>query len=57
MNIDLIFGRPLQTSSEWLKELREVVLRFNEVPHLSLYELTVEKGTPLDKDVRKGKGK
>lgn len=54
-NIDLIFGRPSQTTSAWIAELHEVFLRFPKVPHVSLYELTVEKGTPLYKEVRQGR--
>ena len=29
--------------------------KYPTLPHVSLYELTVERGTPLEKDVRKGR--
>ncbi len=51
---DLIFARPKQKAVEWTKELDDFLHRFPQLPHLSLYELTVEKGTPLHKAVQKG---
>ena len=39
---------------QWRDELHYVFNQFPSIPHTSLYELTVEKGTPLEKDVRKG---
>ena len=42
-SIDLIYARPNQTLKEWQQELTQALL-FN-LPHLSLYELTIEGGT------------
>ncbi len=42
-SIDLIYARPNQTLDLWQKEL-DFALSFN-LPHLSLYELTIEEGT------------
>ena len=49
VSIDLIFGRPRQTVSDCLAELNEA-LKFC-ADHLSLYQLTIKKGTPLFKQV------
>jgi putative oxygen-independent coproporphyrinogen III oxidase len=46
-SFDLIYARPNQTVSDWLKELSEALsLAAN---HISLYQLTIEKGTPFYK--------
>ena len=45
INIDLIYGRPHQTCPAWEKELKQA-LSLN-LPHYSLYQLTLEQGTPL----------
>lgn len=42
-SFDLIYARPNQTLKQWQKEL-ELALSFNS-KHLSLYQLTIEKGT------------
>ncbi len=44
-SFDLIYARPQQTVSEWEKELREAIKLAGD--HLSLYQLTIEKGTPF----------
>jgi len=44
-SFDLIYARPKQTLKSWQKEL-EQALAINS-PHLSLYQLTIEKGTPF----------
>lgn len=44
-SFDLIYARPQQTAAEWEKELREALLLAGD--HLSLYQLTIEKGTPF----------
>lgn len=49
LSVDLIYGWPGQEISGWKKEL-ESVISFGP-DHISCYELTVEKGTPLDKAV------
>lgn len=46
-SIDLIYARPNQTTDDWEKELTQV-LSF-DVPHISLYQLTVEQGTAFDR--------
>jgi oxygen-independent coproporphyrinogen-3 oxidase len=45
MSFDLIYARPNQTVEAWDKELREAVSY--AVDHLSLYQLTIEEGTPF----------
>ena len=42
---DLIFGRPQHTLEVWLEELKTLVML--GLPHLSMYQLTVERGTRL----------
>jgi len=44
-SIDLIYARPNQTLSDWEKELTQAIKLSPN--HLSLYELTIEKGTPF----------
>ncbi|GJE25551.1 radical SAM family heme chaperone HemW [Methylobacterium organophilum] len=44
-SFDLIYARPGQTPQAWEKELREAIARAAE--HLSLYQLTIEPGTPF----------
>ncbi len=53
LNLDLIYGIPGQTLKSWEESL-DFVLSF-EPEHLSLYSLTVEKGTKLEKWVQEGK--
>mgnify|MGYP001163026084 FL=1 len=50
----MIFARPEQTVDNWKEELQQVFQKFPWIPHVSLYELTVEKGTQLWKDVKNG---
>ena len=45
VSIDLIYARPQQTWEQWEKELNEA-LSFN-LPHYSLYQLTIEEKTPF----------
>lgn len=45
MSFDLIYARPNQTVEEWERELKEAVSY--AVDHLSLYQLTIEEGTPF----------
>ncbi|MCF3643172.1 radical SAM family heme chaperone HemW [Rhizobium sp. TRM95111] len=45
MSFDLIYARPNQTVEAWDRELREAVSY--AVDHLSLYQLTIEEGTPF----------
>jgi oxygen-independent coproporphyrinogen-3 oxidase len=45
VSLDLIYARPKQTAKAWREELKEA-LAF-ETEHLSLYQLTIEAGTPF----------
>jgi oxygen-independent coproporphyrinogen-3 oxidase len=52
INLDLIYGVPMQTLTIWRRTLEEALAL---VPaHLSLYALTLEPGTPMDASVRCG---
>jgi oxygen-independent coproporphyrinogen-3 oxidase len=52
INLDLIFGTPGETEAGWIRTLeRSLSLEFD---HLSLYALTVERGTPLSRAVAAG---
>jgi len=44
-SFDLIYARPRQTLSSWSAELKRAVAEAAE--HLSLYQLTIEPGTPF----------
>lgn len=45
MSFDLIYARPEQTPQDWAKELAEAISLAAD--HLSLYQLTIEEGTPF----------
>lgn len=47
IGIDLIHGLPEQTMEQWLADIRQGISLSPE--HLSVYGLTVEEGTPFDK--------
>ena len=51
VSIDLMFGRPGQTLKDWNDELHTICQNFPTLKHMSLYQLTVERGTQLWKDV------
>jgi oxygen-independent coproporphyrinogen-3 oxidase len=53
LSVDLIFGLPHQVERNWRVDLDAALAL--EVPHLSLYGLTVEEGTPLGRAVASGK--
>ena len=53
MSFDLIYGRPNQTIKSWQNELIEAIDM--AVDHLSLYQLTIEEGTPFFKLHEAGK--
>jgi len=55
VNVDLIFGLPGQSEERWRENLFTVI-KLN-VPHISAYNLIVEKGTPLYEIVRSGEVK
>ena len=44
-SFDLIYGRPKQTTNSWKEELNFALEFTNN--HLSLYQLTIERGTPF----------
>jgi oxygen-independent coproporphyrinogen-3 oxidase len=46
-SFDLIYARPEQTLKDWLQELEEAISM--AASHISLYQLTIEKGTPFYK--------
>lgn len=52
LSVDLIFGVPGCTESEWISNL-ETVFQFNIV-HLSCYGLTLEEHTPWNKLIERG---
>ncbi len=52
INLDLIYGLPGQTDESWLSTLDQALAL--ESTHLSCYALTVEEGTRLDVDLRRG---
>lgn len=52
LNLDLIYGLPGQTKDEWKYSLEEAVNLKPE--HISLYALTLEEDTPLQKIIDKG---
>jgi oxygen-independent coproporphyrinogen-3 oxidase len=45
MSFDLIYARPKQTVEAWEAELKQAISY--AVDHLSLYQLTIEEGTPF----------
>ena len=53
VNLDLIYGLPEQALSKWRENLEQALALGPE--HLSLYALTVEEGTPLARDVARGR--
>ena len=52
-SIDLIYGRQHQSLDDWTKELEEALAWRSE--HLSLYQLTIEPGTPFGAKQRAGR--
>lgn len=52
IGIDLIFGAPDQTQSEWRHILKDAIALSPE--HISVYGLTIEPGTNFDKRNQKG---
>jgi putative oxygen-independent coproporphyrinogen III oxidase len=47
VSFDLIYARPGQRPQAWAEELRRAIAR--GVEHLSLYQLTIEPGTPFER--------
>lgn len=52
VSIDLIYGRPGQSAAEWRAELTDALSLGTD--HMSLYQLTIEDGTPFSAMVRTG---
>ncbi|SDT84253.1 radical SAM family heme chaperone HemW [Desulfobacula phenolica] len=52
ISMDLIYGIPFETKTAWLKDLKTAVTLMP--PHLSCYMLTIESGTPLHEQLKKG---
>ncbi|MGK7344245.1 MAG: radical SAM family heme chaperone HemW [Candidatus Nitrospinota bacterium M3_3B_026] len=52
VSVDMMFGLPGQTMKDWMTQLREAMTW--GLSHLSLYQLTPERGTPLETKVREG---
>ncbi|MDC3017942.1 radical SAM family heme chaperone HemW [Paracoccaceae bacterium] len=46
-NLDFIYGRQHQSTTEWRDELLQILSL--DAPHLSLYQLTIEENTNFDK--------
>ena len=55
LSVDLIFGLPDNVPRSWEEDVRRAIEL--EVPHISLYGLTVEKGTPLHRAVGEGRAR
>ncbi len=53
ISIDLIFGLPEQEIASWQESVEEALALGPD--HISLYALTVEQGTPLARDVARGR--
>ena len=53
VSLDMMYGRPGQSLSAWERELKEVFTLGAE--HLSLYALTRETGTALDRAIQRGR--
>ncbi|XP_069785484.1 radical S-adenosyl methionine domain-containing protein 1, mitochondrial [Narcine bancroftii] len=49
-SVDIIFGRPGQSLESWVEELEEILTLCDH--HVSLYQLTLERGTALFKQVQ-----
>ncbi len=45
ISIDLIYGRPKQSTDDWHRELKKALDLVDD--HISVYQLTIEKGTPF----------
>jgi oxygen-independent coproporphyrinogen-3 oxidase len=53
LSFDLIYARPGQTVAAWTAELERALALAAD--HLSLYQLTIEPGTPFHADVARGR--
>jgi len=55
LSVDLIFGLPAHLGRDWSEDLAGALAL--DAPHVSLYGLSVEPGTPLGRAVREGREK
>lgn len=53
VSVDLMWGLPGQSMRQWLQTLKDITRLAPD--HISSYGLTLEPGTPLEKDVESGK--
>lgn len=53
LNIDLMFGLPEQSVAEWTADLEQGLAL--PVGHISLYNLTIEDGTPFGREQKQGR--
>jgi oxygen-independent coproporphyrinogen III oxidase len=53
LSLDFIFGLPGQTEQHWQRDLEGAIAL--DVPHLSIYSLIVEQGTPLARFIKQGR--
>lgn len=53
ISVDLMWGLPNQSVRQWLQTLKDIVRLAPE--HISAYGLTLEPGTPMEKEVREGR--
>ncbi len=53
LSLDFIFGLPGQTKQQWQRDLEGAIVL--DVPHLSVYSLIVEQGTPLARFIKQGR--
>lgn len=54
VTFDMIYARPGQDLADWREELGEALALARDGGHLSLYQLTIESGTPFGKRAQKG---
>lgn len=52
---DLIYGIPGQSLKEWRHDLFEITTQLDSPAHLSLYQLILERGTPLHRSIFRDK--
>jgi oxygen-independent coproporphyrinogen III oxidase len=54
LTADLIYGAPTTSHTQWAENVR-ILMEEYRLPHISCYNMTVEPGTALHKQVAKGK--
>ena len=55
VSVDMMFGLPEQKETECLEQLAELLSLYPQVNHVSLYQLTLERGTEMFKHVKNKK--